>query len=126
MKGKVIKSLVLANDAILMELEGGKTFWIWDDGQLCCEDRYITTDDDLSYFSGSILMDIVLTEAPDGPSGDDQDHAVHEIQFLTIKTSKGIVTFETHDEHNGAYGRFAVRVSSEEPAIVKWRRDEGP
>lgn len=128
-KGKVIETLTLSNDVILIKLEDekwekGETFWIWDDGQECCEYRFITTDDDLSFFSGSTLLDIHLKQAPDGPSRDDQDHAVHEIQFLELKTSKGVCTFETHDEHNGAYGGFTVRISRSEPEIIKWKREK--
>ena len=34
---------------------------------------------------------------------------VHEVQFLNIETSLGIITFETHNEHNGYYGGFYIK-----------------
>ena len=41
----------------------------------------------------------------------EEEYETHEVQFLEIKTSKGIFTMSTHNEHNGYYGGFAIVVS---------------
>jgi len=78
---------------------------IWDDGQSCCESRYMRTDDKLTDFIGS---DFVSAETRGAPSVPDQFEE-HEVQFLLITTSLGVFTVETHNEHNGYYGGFAIR-----------------
>ena len=44
-------------DRLLFQfIDDGTKMSLRDDGQTCCESRYMTTDDDLSYFSGAVLM----------------------------------------------------------------------
>ena len=75
-----------------------------DEGQSCCEHRYMTTDDELGYLVGARLVDIFTAEAPDGP----HEYDVHEVEFLKIVTDMGTATFENHNEHNGYYGGFNI------------------
>lgn len=105
LKQGVISSVTLTDNMIKVKLEDGRILVLTDDGQSCCESRYITTDDDLSYFAGASLIDVDLGEhrTTSGDYGDE-----HEIQFLNVKTSKGVITFETHNEHNGYYGGFSI------------------
>jgi hypothetical protein len=84
---------------------GDRLVTLWDNGQSCCESRYMTTDDDVSQMIGEMLRD---AEIADGPSEGDQDSEVHEQQFLRIATDKQTYTFVTHNEHNGYYGGFSV------------------
>lgn len=109
--GKTISKASLTDDVLRLEMENGKTLLIRDNGQSCCETRYMTTDDDLSYYSGSTLLELSLEDGKvvDGEWGDTQ-----EIQFLHVKTSKGSFTIETHNEHNGYYGGFYIVASLEE------------
>jgi hypothetical protein len=100
-----IKGVALEDNAVKILLDGAGTLVLTDEGQSCCENRYITTDDDLPYFVGSRLMDVELGEHR---STDSEYGNEHEIQFLNVKTSKGVITFETHNEHNGYYGGFAI------------------
>jgi hypothetical protein len=103
--GKKITALSLSDDRLHFVFEDGYKMDMFDDGQSCCENRYMTTDDDLASFVGSILVGAELREAP---TIEDEYGDPHEIQFLLINTSLGTFTCETHNEHNGYYGGFWV------------------
>lgn len=105
--GKVIKAIDFSEDALLLHFKDGTGIKIFDDGQSCCEHRYMTTDDDLQSFVNTEFVDLELREAPDqeGEYGEP-----HEIQFLLVNTKKGTFTVETHNEHNGYYGGFLIVV----------------
>lgn len=92
-------------DELILTFTDGTAIRIFDDGQSCCESRYMTTDDDLEYYVGSLFLDITVKEGP--TTGDEYDDP-HETQFLVIKTSLGEFTMVTHNEHNGYYGGFEV------------------
>ena len=95
------------NGSLYIFFTDGTGVEIFDDGQDCCENRYITCDDDLFRVEGATLVDIEIRDGPDieGEWGD-----VHETRFLYINTSYGTITAETHNEHNGYYGGFVIRV----------------
>lgn len=81
---------------------------IFDDGQNCCERRYMTTDgDDLSYYVGAHLVALRTThaEAKVGEYGD-----VDDLAFLNVDTSKGTFVVSFHNDHNGYYGGFGLTV----------------
>lgn len=103
--GKTIKSAKLSDDVLKFEFTDGTGLNVWDDGQSCCEERYMTTDDDLSAFAGAEFRGLDLRDGPTvvGGYGD-----VHEVQFLIVKTSLGDFTMETHNEHNGYYSGFWI------------------
>ena len=108
--GKVIDSVVLgSDDALHFVFADESKMKLWDDGQSCCENRYMMTDDDLSFYSGSVLVNIEVRDAPDMGGGYD----VHEVQFLEVMTNRGCFTMTTHNEHNGYYGGFYVRIEAE-------------
>ena len=104
--GGKISGIEFDEDYLTICIDGNYELTIADEGQQCCENRYMTTDDDLSYYVGSIFMDANVSEE----TSDDYDH---DAQFLTITTSKGTFTIETHNEHNGYYGGFDIRASGE-------------
>lgn len=81
-----------------------------DDGQDCCEHRFMSCDDTLSEFLGATLLDITVEDVGTG-EGEDYEH--HEIQFVHIKTSLGVITLQSHNIHNGYYGGFDMRVTVE-------------
>jgi hypothetical protein len=58
---------------------------------------------------GAKLLDIEVREAPNVP----YEYGEHEVQFLVVKTDKGNITFQTHNEHNGYYGGFYIQASLE-------------
>lgn len=107
MKGDTEKYYAPADELVFTFADGSK-MRMWDNGQSCCEERYMHTDDDLAAFVGTTLMDGEIKEGPEreGEYGD-----VHEVEFLVITTSKGAFTIETHNIHNGYYGGFAVRAA---------------
>jgi len=74
-------------NAIKESVDDGTQLAIWDGGQSCCEHRYMRTDDDLNEYCGAILQDFELKDAPDI---EDEWGEVHEVQFLDVKTDKGI------------------------------------
>lgn len=98
--GLTIKEVMLDNDALRFEFEGGRVIRVYDDGQSCCESRYMRTDDNLSEFTGAKLLDMELKDAPEI----EHEYGVHEVQFLEVKTDKGSFVMSNHNEHNGYYG----------------------
>ena len=84
---------------------------IYDDGQSCCEHRYLSNEDDLTGFYGAQFIDADLRDADEI----EDEYGTHEVQFLLINTSIGTFTVETHNEHNGYYGGFYLRVELEVP-----------
>lgn len=108
--GKQITSLSLAGDALNIGLNDNSKLILKDEGQSCCEHRYMVCDDGLDYFVGSTLLG---GELRDGGGKEGEHGDTHEIQFLVITTSKGMFTVSNHNEHNGYYGGFCVRASLE-------------
>jgi hypothetical protein len=109
--GKTIASLRLDEDEDSLKFVFGddSKLTIYDAGQNCCESRYMRTDDNLADFVGAKFLG---TETKDAPDMED-DYNVHEVQFLEVKTDKGVFTMASHNEHNGYYGGFALRAHSE-------------
>jgi len=109
--GKTISELELGDDdALHFTFSDGYKMRLADEGQSCCESRYMQTDDDLSYFIGATLVSAEVKDAPDADYGTGD---VHEVQFLEVLTSKGSFVMSSHNEHNGYYGGFAVRATEE-------------
>lgn len=110
--GETIDSIDVTDTDILIHTgashgtQGVRTL-ITDDGQSCCESRYLTCDDDLDTFRLGRIVKIELVSVPD--IEDDGDH--HECAFFKIDTTKGPITVRTHNEHNGYYGGFCIRAS---------------
>jgi len=108
--GLTITKLVLGDDdALHFGFEGGFGMKVSDQGQSCCETRYMRTDDDLSSFVGSKLLGLLIKQAPNEQAEYDE----HEVQFLEVQTDRGCFTMASHNEHNGYYGGFDVRCSEE-------------
>jgi hypothetical protein len=105
--GKRITELSLGDDdKLYFEFEHFYKMKIFDAGQECCEARYMRTDDNLKDYIGSTLLGIEIKKA----LSIEDDDGEHEIQFLEFKTSKGCFTMASHNEHNGYYGGFDIRV----------------
>ena len=108
--GKQIVSIKLnkewneGNGAIEIEFKDNPSLVLFDYSQQCCENRYITTDDNLDDVSGDILVSIKRKSGSTVVS----DYDEHEVQFLEIQTNNQQVTFTTHNEHNGYYSGFWI------------------
>lgn len=111
--GKKIKSAIMTEKTLSLTLDDDKTIYVWDDGQDCCEHRYMTTDDDVQSLVGNILIRIEAKDA--ACSAERWD--VHEQVFVEIGTDKGFITIVNHNEHNGFYGGFSLTVTEQAPAF---------
>jgi len=105
---KKITSIELTDDALTFTMEDGYRMRLRDEGQSCCENRYMRTDDNLPDFVGSTLLGAEVADAP-STSGEYGDE--HEVQFLRVSTSSGVLVCSSHNEHNGYYGGFCICAS---------------
>jgi hypothetical protein len=103
--GLTIKIAYLSDNRIYLRFDGDKGITIFDNGQSCCESRYISCDDDLSSLVGGKLVHIVTKAYKE-----EDEWSCHEKCFVEIQTDKGFVTFCTHNEHNGYYSGFSLKV----------------
>jgi hypothetical protein len=105
--GKKITALKLEDNALCFTFDDGYQMKMSDEGQSCCEHRYMTTADDLRQFVGATLLGATIKQAPDVEDGGE----AHEVEFLDVETSLGVFQMANHNEHNGYYGGFDLRVS---------------
>ena len=77
------------------------------DEQCCCERRYMTLNEDVEYFIGATYLGYDVSEF----KRDTYDDEMIESQFLNIRTNKGVFTVVNHNEHNGYYGGFGVKMT---------------
>lgn len=96
--------------SLLLSFDGGPSIRIWDDGQSCCEARYMTTEDNPADLIGQTLVSIEATAAEEKPRGEDDYGESHEIVFVKIQGDKSAITIATHNEHNGYYGGFGLTI----------------
>lgn len=92
-------------DRIALFFKDGTRLDMYDDGQSCCEVRYITTGHDLKIEPAGLLS-IELRNVIALSNASEE----HEIVFLHVITDRETIVFETHNEHNGYYGGFNVRI----------------
>lgn len=107
--GEPITHVAEADNVLVIGLDSG-SLRIWDDGQSCCESRYMMTDDQLHTFVGAKLVGLEMVAGPDLY---DEVGDAHEQMFVKVETTAGTITLVTHNEHNGYYGGFDVRVAWE-------------
>lgn len=103
--GKIIKELSLSENAVHFTFEDGYKMSLFDDGQSCCESRYMACADDLKQFIGAKLLSAEVKSAPNQPD----QYGEHEVCFLDVTTDKGVFQVASHNEHNGYYGGFLIR-----------------
>ena len=97
----------MSEKRLTLALSGGKTIEIWDNGQSCCESRYMRTDDDVQSLVGHTLARI---DAKDAPNESDE-YGEHEVVFVEVGTDNGFITIANHNEHNGYYGGFGLTIT---------------
>lgn len=102
--GKKITAARVDDDGLSLTFEDGSRLRLSDEGQSCCERRYMTCDDDLSKLSGEPYAGYEVKDS----EYKDEEYDVHEVQFLEVKAGISSITLETHNEHNGYYGGFWV------------------
>ena len=104
---KTIKQITLDDNKLKFVFDDDSTMAMLDNGQSCCEFRYMQTDDDLNYFIGAKFLGAQIKDAPDI---EDESGECHEVQFLEILTDKGSFVMANHNEHNGYYGGFYIDI----------------
>ncbi len=99
-------------DTLRMTFDDGVEIDIWDDGQSCCESRYMTTDDDVQSLVGRKLLRIESKPGPEKSEGGDDDWGdVQETIFVEVGTDAGFITLVNHNEHTGYYGGFGLTIT---------------
>lgn len=101
--GKVITDISFNDDELYIWF-GKDGLKVFDDGQSCCEDRFMTTSDAIQLYVGDKFVGYEVVDAPDVID----KYYVHEVSFLRILTDQGSFTMESHNEHNGYYGGFHI------------------
>lgn len=107
--GKVVESAQLVgDDRLRISFVGGPVIELWDNGQSCCEKRYLTCDDDPADLNGQGLVSIeaVRTEERDDNHGDP-----HEMVFVKVQGDRSAITLCAHNKHNGYYGGFGLTIT---------------
>jgi hypothetical protein len=104
---KITAVVDTGSDQLAIHFDDGRILMIGDGGQNCCENRYMTCDDDLSGHEGGQLLHIDLCAGGEDVS-DEDSYGRHETQFVKVQTTKGSITLCTHNEHNGYYGGFSI------------------
>lgn len=104
--GKTISGLTLDEEDgfITIDFSDGTNLRVADEGQSCCENRYMRTDDDMQHFIGAKLTGLEIKEAPN----EQDEYGDHEVQFLEVQTDRGVFTMASHNEHNGYYCGFYI------------------
>jgi hypothetical protein len=104
--GKEIKKIQLEEKALTITFADDSQIELFDDGQSCCERRYMHTDDELSKFVGSKFTGASVRE---GAEERDEYGEPKDSEFLIIDTSSGSFTIVNYNEHNGYYGGFSIK-----------------
>jgi len=105
-RDKEIATIGIDEERLLLTFIDGTAVRLYDDGQSCCEHRYMHTDDQIQDFVGALFKG---AEVRDGPTEMDEWDDPKESQFLIITTSIGQFTVVNYNEHNGYYGGFALK-----------------
>jgi hypothetical protein len=103
-KGKIIKTIKIEDNELVIKFTDGVTLWLYDGGQSCCENRYMSCDDPLDYWEGLAFIGYYVADGPQI----EHEYEVHEQQFLIVDTFLGSFTVANHNEHNGYYGGFDI------------------
>lgn len=119
--GKKIANVTLADRTVEFTMEDGTSFDVKDEAQFCCERRYFSTDDDLSFYVGATFLgfdikpinkqDFVHKEQySDGEDDFFETSMEQETCFLEFRTSNGEFQICAYNEHNGYYSGFEITV----------------
>lgn len=110
--GQRIESLEIEDKRLTLRFEGGGSAVLRDRVGDCCERRYFSTDDDLSYFEGSRLLGAEVRYVE---GTEPVEAGIRETAFLYVNTSKGVLNVNAYNEHNGYYAGLLVSAKGLEP-----------
>jgi hypothetical protein len=109
--GRLIVAADIDDNRLRLTFDDGKRVSLWDNGQSCCESRYMTTDDDVQSLVGQRLRIIEAKDAANVVNGHYEDH---EQVFVEVAGDKSTITVVNHNEHNGYYGGFGLTLTEDE------------
>lgn len=106
--GKKIYTMRLEQDTpedafVIIFDDGAASLTLKDTGYLCCEKRGMTVDGDLSYYEDGVFLGI---ERKPVKRSQTKESDCHDVAFLDVITSKGVLTIAFHNKHNGYYAGF--------------------
>ena len=101
--GKVVAQAYFTDYRIKLVFADDSAVELYDNGQLCCEHRYMTCDDEFEDLVGGKLTEVLVRA---GGCTDLDEWNCDETMFMEIRTDKDFVTVCTHNTHNGYYGGF--------------------
>jgi|SRR5271154_196024 len=105
---KLIISCKLTQQALEFEFDDCTKAIVFDGiGQACCEDRYLSCDENLDDFVGEQIINYEISEVQ---GTNDNEILCKEIMFCRIHTTSGTITLCSHVEHNGYYGGLDITI----------------
>lgn len=105
--GREVAAAAIADNKLNIDFADGSKVAVWDDGQSCCEHRYMTTDDDPASLVGGKLIHVTVKD----PTNVEADYDAHETAVVEVATDKGFIIIVMHNEHNGYYGGFGLTIT---------------
>lgn len=105
--GRTVIAADISENEFRLSFEDGARIMIWDDGQSCCESRYLTTDDDLGDLIGKKFWYVETKPVEVQEDGDES----HEIVFVEIGYEDDHITLASHNRHNGYYSGATLRLT---------------
>lgn len=109
--GRRITKAEIDDNVLTVMFENNGGFTLSDGGQLCCEDRFVTCDDNPEDLVGGRFLGTELKDAPSSEE-EDEDGYYHDQQFVEVKTDQTSITLCTHNKHNGYYGGFCIEIKN--------------
>jgi hypothetical protein len=108
-RGKIIAQMELVDNELIIGFVDGTALNVWDGGQSCCENRYMSSDDldNSKHYTNVAFVGIEVRDMGDA----DCEYGDHQQQALIVRTFLGDLTFVNHNEHNGYYGGFSVQIA---------------
>lgn len=103
---KIIKRIEIENTNSFAMLFDDETYLVIQHEILCGKTRYMSTDDNLSYYLGAVYLGHEIKSVQKSL----QDHICTEIEFIVIYTSRGCFQIKNYNIHNGEYGGFATEI----------------
>jgi hypothetical protein len=108
-KAEPITGVRIENNILYFSFAGRDDYIrIADSLKLCCESRYMITDDDLGELIGQYIVNIDLGRGDD--AFEDDCFNVLDSVFLKIQGSSSSVTIKNYNSHNGYYGGFNIEI----------------
>lgn len=107
-KGLTVQNARMGEDCLIINFTNGSSIQISDEGQTCCEYRYMSTDDNPKDLIGGQFISAEI----DRYNNFEDDWGENEQAFLRVASTKGAITVVTHNRHNGYYGGFCINIKN--------------